>query len=208
MDNSNNRIMKSCSKVPPGFKERKSDDQEYSFLLGYVTKLLLNTPFFKGIFTEVRQQRRISSHTFRQFPLKLDLENSLINCSTNCWPFTTLIVVCLPVRSVPPPPFTYRSLQLLGGCIDADVAVRVLASEPGLDDIKVNGVVELVGSLPAYRNRVLRMTRQIHNRRCTGAAHIGALGNLIGGFALVLCCECLNNDAVVGKGLCKTAEEG
>lgn len=104
MDNSNNRIMKSCSKVPSGIKERKSDDQEYSFLLGYVTKLLLNTPFFKGIFTELRQQRCISSHTFRQFPLKVGLENSLINCSTNCSLFTPLTVVCLPVRSVPPPP--------------------------------------------------------------------------------------------------------
>lgn len=108
----------------------------------------------------------------------------------------------MTVLSLPSPPFTYRSLQLLGGCIDAYVAVRVLASEPGLDDIKVDGIVELVGSLPAYRNRVLRMTRQIHNRRCTGSAHIGALGNLIGGFALVLCCECLDNDAVVGKGFC------
>lgn len=86
--------------------------------------------------------------------------------------------------------------------------MRVLASEPGLDDIKVDGIVEFVGSLPAYRNRVLRMTRQIHNGRCTGTAHIGALGNLIGGFALVLCCECLDNDAVVGKGLCKKGEGG
>lgn len=118
-------------------------------------------------------------------------------------PFTTLTVVCLCPTVHSLSTLTYRSLQLLGGCIDAYVAVRVLASEPGLDDIKVDGIVEFVGSLPAYRNRVLRMTRQIHNGRCTGTAHIGALGNLIGGFALVLCCECLDNDAVVGKGLCK-----
>lgn len=52
------------------------------------------------------------------------------------------------------------------------------------------------------------MTRKIHNRRCTGSAHIGALSNLIGGFALVLCCECLDNDAVVGEGLCRREGKG
>lgn len=81
--------------------------------------------------------------------------------------------------------------------------MRILAGEPGLDDVKVDGVVELVRSLPTYRNRLLRMTRQIYNRRGTGSGHIRALGNLIGGFALILCGERFDDDAIVGKGFCK-----
>lgn len=78
--------------------------------------------------------------------------------------------------------------------------MRILASQTRLDDVKVDGVVELIGSSPSNRDGLLGVTSEVHNRRGTGSSDIRTLGNLIGGFALVLGGECLDYHTVVGVG--------
>jgi len=78
--------------------------------------------------------------------------------------------------------------------------MSILSSQTRFDDIEINGVVELVGSSPAYGDGFLGVTGEVYNRRSTGTSNICPLGNLIGGFALIFGGKCLHNHTIIGVG--------
>lgn len=78
--------------------------------------------------------------------------------------------------------------------------MRVLSSQSSLDYIEIDGIIELVGSSPAYCDGLLRVAGEIYNGRGTGSTDIGPLGDLIGGFALVFGGKGLHDHTVIGVG--------